>query len=189
MHSIRPRRIGLTRPSDRQHPLEAHFESVYQRNYWNIYRLCRRYHVKSEDAKDLTHEVFIRYIQNYEHFRHDASPSTWMYRVAVNLCILRWRKEKVRDAADQETSLAIAEPSDPESALLDKLTLMKIMSHYPKRVQKILFMLHVEKRTQFEIGEALGISRSTVIRDLEQVKKNLPPSAPAAGRGGLAPAP
>jgi RNA polymerase sigma-70 factor, ECF subfamily len=150
---------------------ENHFESVYKRYYRKIYLICRRYSAKPDDAEDLTHDVFMRYFQNFDKFRHDSSPSTWMYRVAINLGIQRWRKEKGRSQDDQELESIPADIRDTESMLLDRITLKKILDRCPERTRQILSLFHIERMTQVEIGKALGISRATVIRDLIHLKR------------------
>ena len=158
---------------ERRHPAltkEKHFENVYKKYYRKIYLICLRYSSKSDDAKDLAHDVFVRYYQNFEKFRHESCPSTWMYRVAINLGIQRWRKEKVRFLDNQELEFLPAETHDNESLLLDRITLKKILDRCPERTRKILSLFHVERMTQVEIGKVMGISRATVIRHLIHLK-------------------
>src|ERR1041385_5090188 len=100
---------------------EKHFENVYRKYYRKIYQICLRYSSKSDDAKDLAHDVFMRYYQNFEKFRHESCPSTWMYRVAINLGIQRRKKEKIRYLDDQELKFIPAETHDNESLLLDRI--------------------------------------------------------------------
>ena len=51
-----------------------------------IFRLCMRTIGHEQEAEDLTQEVLIRAIKAIDHFRGDSSLSTWLYRIAVNLC-------------------------------------------------------------------------------------------------------
>lgn len=150
---------------------EKHFENVYNKYYRKIYSICLRYSPKSDDAKDLAHDVFMRYFQNFEKFRHESSPSTWMYRVAINLGIQRWRRERIRYLDDQELESIPDDDLDNENLMLDRIALAKILSQYPERTRKILSLFHVERMTQVEIGKLLGISRATVIRHLINLKR------------------
>lgn len=170
MNPTSPCEAGQTQTPTRWEVKDKHFESVYNRYYRTIYGICRRYSSKSEEAKDLAHDVFVRYFQNFDNFRHESSPSTWMYRVAINLGIHRWGKERVRNRVDEELESLPAESYDNEMALLDRITLAKILGRYPERTRKIIFLHHIERRTQIEIGKLLGISRTTVIRDLVHFK-------------------
>lgn len=171
MNPTSPYRVGPPDSPARRGVKDKHFENVYNRYYRKIYLICRRYSSKPDDAEDLAHDVFVRYFQNFEKFRHESSPSTWMYRVAINLGIQRWRKEKIRNLDDQELDTIPAYTHDTESMLLDRITLKKILDRCPERTRTILSLFHVERMTQVEIGKALGISRATVIRDLIHLKR------------------
>jgi RNA polymerase sigma-70 factor (ECF subfamily) len=154
----------------RREGVARHFEIVYNDNYRKIYLICRRYSSKPEDAEDMAHDVFMRYIQNFESFRHESSPSTWMYRVAINLGIQRWRKERFRDPDAGVLETVPASVHDNEDMLLDRIALAKVLDRCPEPTRRILFLFHLERRTQVEISNLLGISRSTVTRHLFRVK-------------------
>src|SRR6058998_2874115 len=56
---------------------------------------------REEDARDATQETFIAAYRNLGGFRGEAKVSSWLHRIAVNQCITRQRRAKVRG----ETSL------------------------------------------------------------------------------------
>lgn len=168
---------------------DRHFENVYNQYYWKIYRICRRYSSKPDEAQDLTHDVFMRYFQNFESFRHESSPSTWMYRVAVNLGIQRWRKEKLRYLDDEQLEAVPAGVHEIENGLLNRIALTKILDRCPERTRKIISLFHIERMSQVEIGKLLGISRATVTRHLvhiQRYRQARPVGASRAGRPRLA---
>jgi RNA polymerase sigma-70 factor, ECF subfamily len=75
-----------------------------------------------EDARELTQEAFARGLSKLDSFRGDASPYTWLFRIAVNLAISRLRKVQRR----RVFSLADVRPGTPgeggqASVLLDQL--------------------------------------------------------------------
>jgi RNA polymerase sigma-70 factor (ECF subfamily) len=47
-----------------------------------------------EEARELTQEAFTRALMKLEGFRGDASPYTWLFRIAVNLAISQLRKSR-----------------------------------------------------------------------------------------------
>ena len=175
---------------DEKEDHEGHFEKVYTLYYRKIYGICRRYSPSPDEAQDLTHDVFMRYFLNFRSFRHDSCPSTWMYRVAINLGIQRWRKERIRNLEEKELEAIPAETADVELTLLDRIALDRILERYPERTRKILILHHIERMTQIEIGKLLGISRTTVIRDLVHVQRTwhrIPKRVFRAGRRAMAP--
>src|SRR5215470_18423883 len=51
---------------------------------------------REEDARDATQETFLAAFRNLRGFRGDAKVSSWLHRIAVNQCISRQRRAKVR---------------------------------------------------------------------------------------------
>jgi RNA polymerase sigma-70 factor (ECF subfamily) len=166
MIALSPYQAGRSGSSGSEIVRDKHFENVYNRYYRQIYGICRRYSSGMDEASDLTHDVFLRYFQNIDRFRHESTPSTWMYRVAVNLGIYRWKKDRSRFLEDQDLDSLPSATCESETALLDRITLTKIMGSFSENTQKVVLLHHVEKMTQVDIGKSLGISRATVIRHL-----------------------
>src|SRR6185436_13821475 len=59
---------------------------------------------REEDARDATQETFLAAFRNLRGFRGDAKVSSWLHRIAINQCITRQRRAKVRNETgiDQE---------------------------------------------------------------------------------------
>src|SRR6266550_7232826 len=58
---------------------------------------------REEDARDATQETFIAAFKNLRAFRGEAKVSSWLHRIAVNQCITKQRRTKVRNEAALET--------------------------------------------------------------------------------------
>src|SRR4030095_10399062 len=52
---------------------------------------------REEDARDATQETFLAAFRNLRGFRGEAKVSSWLHRIAVNQCITRQRRSKVRN--------------------------------------------------------------------------------------------
>jgi RNA polymerase sigma-70 factor (ECF subfamily) len=57
---------------------------------------------REEDARDATQETFLSAFRNLRGFRGEAKVSSWLHRIAVNQCISRQRRSKVRREAALE---------------------------------------------------------------------------------------
>lgn len=68
-----------------------------------------------EEARELTQEAFMRGLTNIDSFRGDASPYTWLFRIAMNLAIGQLRKVSRR----RVFSLDVA-GSDQAAGLMDR---------------------------------------------------------------------
>lgn len=62
-----------------------------------------------EEAEDLTQEVFVQVFKAIGTFRGDAKLSTWIFRIAVNLCKNRNKYHRVRQASKQDELDSVAE--------------------------------------------------------------------------------
>src|SRR3954453_2222262 len=65
------------------------FDVIVERHRRQVYQLCYRFVGNHEDASDLAQDVFIRAYRGLRGFRARASLNTWLYRIAVNVCLNR----------------------------------------------------------------------------------------------------
>ncbi|MBM3751235.1 MAG: RNA polymerase sigma factor [Acidimicrobiia bacterium] len=65
------------------------FDTIVARHQRAVYQVCYRFVHNHEDAADLTQDVFVRAFKGLKAFRGDAKLSTWLHRVAVNVCLNR----------------------------------------------------------------------------------------------------
>lgn len=70
------------------------FEELVKRHEKKIYNLAYRLTGSREDANDALQETFMQAFRKLSSFRGDSKFSTWLYRIAVNVCLMKKRKEK-----------------------------------------------------------------------------------------------
>ncbi len=103
----------------------AAFELLVLRYQHTILRLAQRMTRNAEDAKDITQEAFVHAYRSLGSFQRQSSFSTWLYRIAVNLCLSRLKAARRDDpmAFDgdlpdlREDSLATLLTSERDRAL------------------------------------------------------------------------
>src|SRR5215216_4875250 len=66
---------------------------------------------REEDARDATQETFVAAFRNLASFRGEAKVSSWLHRIAVNQCISRQRRAKVRSESSLEEDAADSIPT------------------------------------------------------------------------------
>ena len=59
-----------------------------------IFRLTYSFIKQTEDAEDITQEVFIEIYHSAKNFRQESKISTWIYKIAVNKSINYIKKKK-----------------------------------------------------------------------------------------------
>ncbi len=70
------------------------FEELVKRHWRRAMDIAYQIIGDYEDAKDISQETFIKIFHSIYAFRFEASFSTWLYRIVVNLCKNYLRKKK-----------------------------------------------------------------------------------------------
>jgi len=87
------------------------------RNYERrVFGLVFRMLGSRAEAEDLTQEVFVQVFKAIGSFRGESKLSTWIYRIAVNLCKNRTKYLRVRHAGEQDQIDDMAERLQPSEA-------------------------------------------------------------------------
>jgi RNA polymerase sigma-70 factor (ECF subfamily) len=145
-----------------------------------------------DEAMDVVQDAFIKAHKKLAEFEGNAAFSTWLYRIAVNLCIdrkradARRRKTDLDDAAarnlDDDPLYAAAEfaprlsGSNPLRNSTDKELGKQIdgaMARLSEDHRSIVLLREVEGMSYEEIAETLGIPKGTVMSRLFHARKNL----------------
>jgi RNA polymerase sigma-70 factor (ECF subfamily) len=65
------------------------FDAIVGRHQRHVYQLCYRFVGNHEDASDLVQDVFVRAYRALGGFKGHSAFATWLYRIAVNVCLNR----------------------------------------------------------------------------------------------------
>src|SRR5438270_13785921 len=69
---------------------QSAFERLYRTHVARIHSLTRRM-LSSDEADEVTQDIFVRTWQKLSQFRGDSAFTTWLHRLAVNVVIERRR--------------------------------------------------------------------------------------------------
>jgi RNA polymerase sigma-70 factor (ECF subfamily) len=141
-------------------------ETLYQRYGALVHRRARALLGEEQAAWDALQEVFVRALKSRDAFRHEASPTTWLYRITTNYClnVLRdesRRRDKLRQRAVERPSLA---PVEPEL----RLTLARVLAELPAEACEMAVYAHVDSMTHDEIAAIMNVSPRTVGNRLKE---------------------
>src|ERR1700674_5984077 len=87
-----------------------------------IYALAYRTIGRKEDARDVCQETFLRAFRALPAFRGQAKFSSWLYRIALNLCrdwIRRERRTPIVEAPENVDLLELAAAAGPSGSIED----------------------------------------------------------------------
>src|SRR6201987_5737531 len=92
------------------------FARVYEPHKRRVYALCLRITREQTEAEDCTQEAFLQCFLRLSTFRGESALSTWLYRLTVNVVLMRLRGKSIRPV-----SLDTGGPSEDasERALLN----------------------------------------------------------------------
>ena len=138
---------------------------------------------REEDARDATQETFLAAFRNLRGFRGEAKVSSWLHRIAVNQCISRQRRSKVRSesALDEEhesnaasfTTPLSYSPSRVAEGRQETAAVRRAINSLPIELRQVVVMKEFEELTFREISEALDLPLSTVKSRLYTALKQL----------------
>ena len=138
---------------------------------------------REDEARDATQETFLAAFRNLRGFRGEAKVSSWLHRIAVNQCITRQRRAKVRSesALDDEQEKQGADfaaplrysPSRVIESQQETDAVRRAIQSLPVELRQVVVMKEFEELTFREISEALDIPLSTVKSRLYTALKQL----------------
>jgi RNA polymerase sigma-70 factor (ECF subfamily) len=143
-----------------------------------IYALAYRVIGREEDARDVCQETFLRAFRALNGFRGQAKFSSWLYRIALNLCrdwVRRERRTPVVQAPDDLDALelsAVREPTASIDDLVARRELTRIveraMAKLPDDQRTAIILKEYHELTFQEIADLVGCPLSTVKTRLYQ---------------------
>lgn len=133
------------------------FNQLVRRWERPIYALAYRTIGREEDARDVCQETFLRAFRALPGFKGQAKFSSWLYRIALNLCrdwIRRQRRTPVVGAPDGVDLVELAGEQGPVESVED-LVARREMS---RAVAEAMRLLPDEQRTAIILKEYHGLT-------------------------------
>ena len=145
------------------------FEEIYS-NYWQrIFRLCMGYVNDKDLAKDLAQETFIIVLKKLPEFRNEAKVSTWIFRIASNLCLRQIERQKRHPKGELPRNLSEEKGPDVEGKIE---FLYKSISELAE-TDRIIISLELENIRQKDIADIVGLSSANVRVRIHRIKEKL----------------
>ncbi|PKV76414.1 RNA polymerase sigma factor [Pontibacter ramchanderi] len=147
------------------------FTCLYRQYAPGIRKLCRGYTGSATQAEDLLQESFLAVWNNMHLYRGDASWGTWIYRIAVNTCLLYLRKEKTRpEKIADDVLLNLAEEEHNQDSEVQLL--YTCISRLPETDRLIISMV-LEELPYEDIASIAGITENNLRVKIHRIKKQL----------------
>ena len=160
--------------------------SLYQHR---LYQVCYRMIGNKQEAEDIAQEAFVRAYTNLHTFDQKRKFSTWLYRIATNLCIDRIRKKKPdfyldaqvtgTDGLDMYSQIASSEtlPEDQVEQMELQDRIQYEISRLPDKYRSVIVLKYIEELSLQEISDILemplGTVKTRIHRGREALRKQL----------------
>jgi RNA polymerase sigma factor (sigma-70 family) len=148
-----------------------------------VLHIVSRFVTNTQDQEELCHEVFIKVHRNLAHFQAKAKLSTWIGKIAYNLCINYMRKAKIplyQDLESSDQGVEFMQISDgahtPEEISEQKdlsFRIKQLIDDLPAQYKVLLTMYHMDELSYKEISEITDLPEGTVKSYIFRARKLL----------------
>ena len=157
------------------------FDAIVERHRRTVYQVCYRFVGNHEDASDLSQESFVRAWRGLKTFKGQAALSTWLYRIAVNVCLNRVSvKTPPTDPIELTDHFEDTRVEGAQAALLREeraATVRKAIASLPKKQRATLILRTYHDLSHQQIadilGSSVGATKANFFHALANLKKLL----------------
>lgn len=148
-----------------------------------IFRFCRQLLNHNEDARETCQDTFVRAYHGLTSFqwRRRAQFSTWLFRIALNLCRDRMRsaqhrRQRLTDPIEDTSVSTIGSGSQPDEALVrheDVQKLRRGLDSLPPQLREALMLFTLENFSHRQCAEILRCSERAVEGRVHRARRRL----------------
>jgi RNA polymerase sigma-70 factor (ECF subfamily) len=169
---------------------EAAFNELVTAYERRVFALVFRMLGRRDEAEDLAQEVFVQVFKAIDQFRGESKLSTWIYRIAVNLCKNRTKYLSRRHAGEQDEFEAMAErapltaakgvsvgdvsrPDELVEGMQLEVVVKRAIAQLDPEFREALVLRDVEDLSYEEIAAVTGVPDGTVKSRIHRARAQL----------------
>jgi len=145
-------------------------------NYSDIHGFAYRMTGNRETARDIAQETFLRYVERDGAPNGEESARRWLFVVARNLCLSRFRTESRHSAAPPDSLLSIDSVTDPstlgEQAERSAWVQAAVM-RLPSEMREVIVLREYANLGYAEMAAVIGCAEGTVKSRLARARETL----------------
>jgi RNA polymerase sigma-70 factor (ECF subfamily) len=159
------------------------FERAYRMYRRRVYTKCLHMVGNEAEAEDLAQEVFLQLFRKMDSFRGESAFSTWLYRLAVNVVLMRLRRRSLTTTSLEEAielkegvfslQQVLGAPDRGLTTAIDRLNLERAVAQMPAGYKQVFLLHYVEGYGHREIARMLGSSVGTSKSQLYKARVRL----------------
>ena len=127
------------------------------------------------DAEDAVQEAFLRAWRFRESLSKEASIRPWLYRIVVNTCNSKLRKEiplRGRTSNDEDLTNVVVNDDVPSRIALSN-DVLSALEDLPAHLRVVIVLRYYAELSEREIGIAIGRPHGTVKSRLHEARRRL----------------
>lgn len=153
------------------------FDVIVDRHRRSVYQVCYRFVGNHEDASDLAQDAFVRAWRGLKNFKGQSALSTWLYRIAVNVCLNRVSaKTAVTEPIESPERFEDTRLEGAQHALIREeraAAVRKAIASLPKKQRATLILRAYHDMSHQQIADVLGSSVGAVKANFFHALANL----------------
>jgi RNA polymerase sigma-70 factor (ECF subfamily) len=151
------------------------FEEILNKNKGIIFRVVNYYCKDADDKKDLEQEILIQIWLSYKKYNDEFAWSTFIYRIALNVSIGFYKKQKRRKDKFINVNLFIETHLQDDTPLIidEDLRVLNEFIFQLNDINKALMILYLQEKPYAEIALILGISETNISTKINRLKIQL----------------
>ena len=156
-------------------PIAQAFEAILEENKASIYRICSIYAVPPFEAQDLFQEVVYQLWKSLPSFQGKSKASTWVYRVALNVCYkakLKFNRSN-RQTIRLDAIQVVLPSSPPDNSKQEKHQALYECISSLKEADQSLIILYLEDLSYREISQITGLTDNHVAVKMKRIRGKL----------------
>lgn len=153
------------------------FDVIVERHRRAVYMVCYRFVNNHEDASDLAQDAFVRAWRGLKNFKGQSALSTWLHRIAVNVCLNRVSvKKPVTEPIESTEHFEDTRIEGAQHAMLREersVAVRKAIAALPKKQRATLILRAYHDMSHQQIADVLGGSAGAVKANFFHALANL----------------
>ena len=159
------------------------FDELVHRYSSKVYRLAYKILHHEEDAAEAMQDAFLSAFRGLPNFKSQSTFSTWLYRVATNASLMRYRKRRPNHVSLEQSQMEDGEPielpdwsSQPLEELLTDETreaMEEGVKRLPEDLRTVFVLRDLQELSNADVAEVLHLSVAAVKSRLHRARISL----------------
>ncbi len=150
------------------------FKKIIKENKGILFKVINTYCKDFIDKKDLEQEILIQLWKSFDKYNSEYKISTWIYRIAMNVSISFYRKNKNRPSNLSIDSIFIENKYDENTnEINDNSRLLHFFIDKLNKLDKAIILLYLDDYNYEEISDIIGITETNVGSKINRIKNKL----------------